>query len=563
MPHALGKFPVHLFASESEREVLARADEFRAAYCALQQERHQRTIDLRNAAFPALWQSLVEYEAIGARIYDLEKAIKALHAEERNRNVRTEEQVEQLTALRKRRDEAAARVKIGKRNWLHFLAVQACWINSLADWKNIKTLAKRREAYAAIKPPDSLALEFAWEAREDKLCAAKPERERREFPVVNPAAADLYRQIDLDLDIRERELGIAFQERGLHSAIRAEIIEASQPKLGKDKPGIRYRYGRKPEIQPWRKITLQFAGGMPVDKLLAGECPSLSLEPADGDFYRIKQQIGTAKKPRVIEYLARIDRQFSGMVNRWSIVYAEFGKRRIVPIMAEAKEARAHSPGVLHYDLTWTIRKAGVQVCRFWSERINETLMLPNELIARRIRHHESQQECDLKANAFLAKSSRRPFAGKVQGFEALAAYCHEYREDTEAENLRWRLDRVLKNTLRTSQRAARCIEEIYKVVAKRVCERHDSIVHDEISLAGVKRYDTRDLLKDDKLPPKSRTILQAVAPGKLREALKGYGLPASGEVAQPETPPNTDVFSFWILSLGNRSQSHAGVTTA
>jgi len=74
------------------------------------------------------------------------------------------------------------------------------------------------------------------------------------------------------------------------------------------------------------------------------------------------------------------------------------------------------------------------------------------------------------------------------------------------------------------------------------------------IDLKRIKRYDTRDLLQEDKMPPASREILFAVAPGKLKEMIESSDLVASDKVIEvhPEDARETDLFTSYIRKLGD-----------
>lgn len=547
MIRALGAFGVIKLPDVTD--ILSLADEFRGRLCELYQARHERLIDLRNRLFPRLYAALCDSETLGAKIRELEAEIKKLHAQERNRNVITEEQRERLESLRSQRKLIGDRLKIERTAWVEHQRSFREAFKSAADWKNIKTLAKRRAAYAALSLP--------------------------------PAVAE-YGAAWLEFDLAERELGIEFQQRGLHSAIRAEIIEASQPKLKKDAPGMRYQYGRKPRPEPWEKLTLQIPGGLSPEKAFGGT-PGLSIERQEGtQWYWVTQQIGTADHPHQIRYLAKLNRPFpeGSKINRWSLnvrretvvmrnkygVVREVERQRatVVPILSMPDATKPMGSGTLAYDLSWTVRKSGIQVCAFWSDSVCERLIIPNWLIEKRMGIKEEQALCDLQANAFLSAKGAMPETGKVQGYEALRRYAAEYPEDTKAANLLDDMMLSLNRARRSQKRAVRCIAKIYETVVRRVCSRHSHLVADPIDLSRIKRYDTRDLLREDVLPERSREILHAVAPGKLRALLHGYGLSASDEVVTP--PPDdarcTDLFTTWVAELGRKARSGNGETS-
>ena len=525
---ALGTFWSGRFVSVDEIAVLAVADEYREALVAIYQERHEAFIDLRNRLFPDLFSALCEQESCFAKIHELEKKIKRLHSEARDRNLVTDEQRDELELLRKQRAGAAARVKEGTKQW-HALHrdVKEFW-KPQADWVNVKSLAARKKLYDKIQWPEEIAD---------------------------------YGRLWMAMDMRVRELDQTFSER-LHPATRGEIKDASQPKLGKDKPGIRYQYGRQPECQPWTKMTVQFSGGLKVADALSGKNRQLSLERLhdfrEGASYKVRQQVGTAAEPRVVTYQANLHIELpeEAVIQRWSTVVRDSKTKKpyrfAIPILTNCDFTKPTGKGSFAYRLCWTVRKSGVQVAEFWGEHVNERLLLPNWLVEKRLSLKEEQQRCDLLANQMLSSLGALPPPKSKQGIDALEAYCAKHPEAAGAGNLLANCKDDLDLALRRSQAALRCIEKIYETVARRVCGLHDAVCEPAIDLAKAKRYDTRDLLQDDVLPAKSREIMFAVAPGKLRALIKGYGL-ASVEVVErpPDGARGTDLFSSYVENLG------------
>lgn len=521
---ALGTFGVYGPPSSDEREVLRTASEYRNALCEIYASRHDATIEHRNEWFPQLYVAMVHFEDLGAKIYRVEKLIKQYHSELRDRNALTEEQDATLTELREQRKEAAAEIKREKKPWLEmFVAFREHW-RTQADWKNIKTLAKRRFLYEPIKWPNE--------------CIAA------------------YGRLWMEHDLSERDLDRQFAPV-LHSAIRAEIKEASKPKLKADGPGMRYTYGRDPQPRPWEKLTLQFSGGLPVGTASR----SLSIEPtytnhkASGDatLYDVTQQIGTSENPRLIKYRVKFHRDLPpAVIQRWSLV-VRGDRRTVIPVCTNLDMTKPVGKGTFTYDLTWTVRKAGVEVAHFWGEHVNERLVIPMWLVARRLVVAEFQLRFDTQANEVLAKLGHPPKPNAKQGMEALAEYAARNTLSADVAQLLDHNQRDMHLVRKDAASAGRCIESIYKTVARRVCSLHDSVIHDTLDIARLKRYDTRDLLREDVVPQKSREILHAVSPGKLREALKSYGLAASDAV-RPEKPGDareTELFTGYVSSLG------------
>lgn len=538
MTQALARCGVYGRPGPDEIDVLELADAYRRELCALHQERHEALIDLRNRLFPTLLPALFERERLWYEIAAIEREIKAYHSHVGDRNAVTVEQEQRLKAAREARKKAVARAKAELAPWSALLKEFRAVYKDAADWKNVKSLDKRIDALRAIQWPEHL----------------------REL-------AELW----IDYDLQERELSRRYQDRGLHSAIRAEIVAASKPKIGKTGPGMRYQYGRRLDIKPWSKITLQFGdGGLSVADALAGNNRQFSLAPvytnhkAKGDktVYRVRQKIGVGDSVRWIEYTCKLHRELppEAILKRWSLV-VEGDKRYVVPIVDNIDISKPTGQGVLTYDLHWTVRKAGVEVASFFGTHVNERLVIPNWIVESRMAHKDTQQRCDLLANELLAQRGATPQPNCKQGVEALADWCDKHPSDYAAANQLDDMRHRLRVSLKESQRAIRCIEKIYETVARRVCQLHSQIVPDPIDLRQVKRYDTRDLLRVDVVPQRSREIMHALAPGKLKALLTRYGLEvvASGAVADNlpgsvRPDEETDLFTSYVNGLGRKT---------
>ena len=525
---ALATFGVYRRASADELAVLELANEFRQRLCALQHAKYCAEVDYRNSHYPNLYAALVQSEQLYFRIAELERRIKAHHSEVRDRNAVPDKLRAKLETARQQRQAARAIVTAERREYSDFLKrFRAAW-KTAADWKNVKSLAKRKAAYAALALPD--------EVRE-------------------------YAELSIKHDLLIRELGIEYQSRGLHSAIRAEIVEATKPKFGKTGPGTRYEYHRPPRCQPWQKITLQFAGGLTVADALAGKRADFRLRQVGEKvlasrthtFYRVTQQIGTTAEPRTIEYDFKAHRLLppDAIIQRWTLAVRDSGKREVIPIVKH-DFAKPQGTGIVTYKLSWTRRKAGIEVCRFWGSHVNERVIIPQATIDQRLAMATARASADLQANSLLTERGATPQPNRRQGVAALSDWVASHPQDSGAANLLYDREQDLAFANQQSRRAQRRIQKIYETIANRVCRLHGTIVHDPIQLDKIKLYDGRDLLRADHLPLKSRTYLHAVAPGKLRALLKGYGL-ASGEVAPPEPSDarETDVFTTYVTSLG------------
>lgn len=553
---ALATCGVYGRASDDEMAIIDLANEYRRELCLLLYGQHMETTLLRNRLFPSLYRAMELKESNLARIFAIERLIKEHHSDVRNRNAVTDEQRDQLRTARAMKATHVLNVRREMQPWNALCRSFKTTFSEAAEWDRIKLLSRRRQAYAAL----------TW-----------------------PAEMEEYAEVYLRYDLLVRELGQAYKARGLHSAIRKEIYDASKPKLVKDGPGMRYRWGRQPQPKPWTKITLQFGGGgLLMSRACSTSSPSFGLEALytnhkshdrDETVFTVRQQIGTREFPRLITYRFKLHKPLpeTARLQRWSLVVNGDRKRSVIPIVSDMPFGKPIGNGVLAYDITWTRRSSGVQVAQFAGDHVNETLILPNWLVDQRMSLKDEQQRCDLLANAWLEEqrgisSSRAP--GSRHGTDALEDYVDEHAGDLAAANILVECLHDLRVAQRVSSRAIRTIEKIYDVVVWRVCQLHSRLVVDPIDLARVKRYSTRDLLRVDVLPPPSREILHATAVGKLQARLRHYGLaeiptprrtdatpeenppPASGPVHPelPEVSRDTNLFSTYILSLCTRT---------
>jgi hypothetical protein len=567
---AIGTFGVYGRPRDDEITILAMADEYREKLCAVLHLRHRAVVDLRNTSYPDLYAAMSELEAVKSAIYSAEKSIKEHHSETRDRNAVTDEQRSRLTQLRKTRTHWLHRISELRPLWSDVLRARALYWSRLAHWKDVKTLAKREDMYAAVQWPATLSPYLAIDAvlqSEAEALAASEGRDCNRRPLsprIDSAVIAQLGVIEMACDLEQRRLSFQFQGRGLHSAIRAEIVEASQPKLTKTGSGMRYEYHRDPEPRPWQKLSLHFPTGLAITELLSGDNPSLSLSPIytqhashEHTVYDCRQQIGTAGEPRVISYRVKFHRQLPeyGIVRRWTLAVRDSGKREVIPIVQDHGLVKPTGDGVFGYDVTWRSTPDGIQVCHFVGVHVNERLILPRWLIDARLSVSAAQREGDHLANEIILEhTGAEPPVGGKQGMHYLEDYCSRNPTDTLAHNELHDFQRTMAFATKRMKRAVRCIEKIYETVTYRVCSLHSQIINDPIDLMELKRYDTRDLLRYDPLPSRSREYLAAVSPGKLKALLNGYGL-ASGDV-EPEILGTariatfTDLFTSFVRSL-------------
>ena len=557
-------------------DVLELADEFRRAYCQLQQQRHNRFIELRNAHFPELLTALERHELAKAVCYRLDAEIKAHHSEVRDRNAVTDELRTALIEAREERSAAQAAAKIARQPWFAVQRAFACAWSRLADWQQVKSLEKRRELYQTVSLPTKRE-EFAALAAEiqRRTDAAKAPQKRRksaaqppfDASTFTPETVAAYADIWREMDLQERELSVEYQRRGLHSAIRGEIVEASQPKTGPTAPGMWYRYGRTPEPRPWRKLSLHFSGGLTIEKATQGQ-PNFAVDWTPGDRLAIvRQQIGTRTVPRMIEYSMRMHRLWpdDAVLKRWTLCIERetvlhinlAGQRRFVqrlratvqPVATTATREKPRGDGVLSYRLKCSVVDGGVRVAEFAGTHVRESLVIPTWLFSEIFCDAAAQRRCDEQANGLLAM---RAVEGKLTGVAALQKYVDDRPADSAAVTLLEDCDRALYLARRRSRRGRRRLADLYANVAAKVCRLHDYVIHDDLDLASVKRYDTRDLLRIDRLPVTTRTLLQAASPGKLRLAIQRYGLPTAEAPTElpTEVRDDTDVIARYVARL-------------
>lgn len=572
--------------------VLDLADAYRTKLCAIIQEEYDCTINLRNKYFPAMLPALAAAARLSQLVYDCDKEIKQLHSDVRDRNALTEELERKLSQLRGELKLAEAKVALQRADYNANLRLFKLFWASLADWQRVKDLAKRRKLYDKIMWPslDALMeLDAVAQQKAEQAAAAKGKECTRK-PVdrsilVEDWFAD-YGELSVAADLDRRELAQEYKKLGLYSNIRSEIEDASEPKVSRTSPGMRYFYGREPDPEAWEKITTPIPGGLTWQELQDGKLRSLRVlksvqvpaRSSKENVFRIEQQIGTLKKPKRIKYLLKVSREFppDSVVRQWSLVVRREPilvpnrERRVipgvrlravaVPVIATAMLAKPTGTGVLTYDIRWSRTASGVKVCQFAGEHVREDLILPYELMDRRTCVKEVQTVVDTKCNALLTLRGLTPQPDERQGYAALQSYLKEKPEDNAAANLFDEATLQLYRARRIEKRARRTIENIYKNVVRRVCSLHGELVIDPIKLAEIKRYATRDLLKANALPTAPRATLQACAVGKLQAMLKAYGLPevkAKGAKEEPYPSPSqeTDLFTSYVKEAAKRKR--------
>lgn len=576
MPHVL-KYGVLAEAGERERYLLTLADEYRLALFGSYLAEHRETQAFRAQLLPDLADAERRLELVGAVIHYWETQIKATHSEVRDRNAVTDEQREQLAAARERRREYARRARKGRAKWKAFFAAyRAAW-KAHADWKNVKSIEKRAVEVRRIDWAASLAAaESTARGEIDAAEDAAAEKSRRRYDAVdwNVDAGLLQEFADIVIprDMERRHLSRAYQDRGLNSGTRGEIDAATRPKIAKDGPGIRYKSTWTDPPKPWRKLVVQFAGGLRVGDALAGRSKALTLSPHRREnSMRFAQQIGTQKLPQTATGVFRAHRPLreDDVIQRWALVIEQrpddtadgYWKRTVHVTVARNLPPKSGGKDVLGCRLSWTRRKAGVEVARFWSATVNESLILPNWLLENRMRLHDVQAVCDHAANEALKRLGRD--VRKSSGVSALGDALHDGAGDDEARRLHERLTRAVRRAKHQTRWATNAIRKIYETVAARLAATHGAAWGlDALDLRRLKQYATRDLLKEDRIPLRSRTLLAAVAPGKLKAAIQA-ALPASDE--EPPEPPGdarkSDIFTSYVASLGPRGgrQSRCG----
>src|SRR5690606_20036999 len=170
MTRAFATYNVTGQPGPDERDILALADAYRRELCEINQQRHERTIDLRNRLFPDLYAAMVRWELAKARIYDVEREIKAHHSDAQNRNAVPPDLRERLESLRAERAAAAKEIAEHKRPWLAMLKDFRAHYKAEGErlfpgrggdgqsgWVLCKALPQRRAAYAQMQWPEHIA----------------------------------------------------------------------------------------------------------------------------------------------------------------------------------------------------------------------------------------------------------------------------------------------------------------------------------------------------------------------------------------------------------------------
>lgn len=566
------KFGVRAESSPAEREFLSLADSYRLALYTSHMSEHRETIELRNSRYPELYAAMIEHEAAKALVSMVERDIKTHHSDVRDRNAVPPELEQRLKSARERRDSGQAAVRTLRRPWDDLLLAFRLALAGATNWKNVKTLEKRRAAYAELDWGElrqralALAEERVAVAETD---TARKTAERRRDALAHSDSEDIaaLAEIVLRHDMHRRIASRDYQSRGLHSGTRGEIDAATEPKLSKTGPGFRYRYHDTRLPAPWRKIVLQFPGGLTVADALAGKSRQLRLSRHGTKRFTAEQQIGTKDHPQLIRYVLTAHRPLEpeDVIQRWALVVdqrpddTDDGRwaRSVHVTVTRDLPAKSLGTDTLCCRLSWTRCREGLAVAHFWSPLVNERLILPEWLVRNRLLVSETQALLDAAANEFL--DDRGVQRAQEQGLAALDTHCREHTDDDEAARRRSRFVRTLRRARHVETRAVRTIEKIYETAAFRLAQAHGQVWLAPLDLLSAKRYDTRDLLREDVLPAASRTYLTAAAPGKLKQALL-RALPEAGEAASGDVLPRepgdareTDVFRSYVRSLGPR----------
>lgn len=565
MPHVL-RFGILAEAGRDERTLLLLAGSYRLALYQSHLAEHRARIEFRNEQFPDLWNALIEWERWKAECYRIEERIKAYHSEVRNRNAVRPEDEESLREARECRQAAYTHVRSGRKLWSRFLATYKAAFHAAGTWKNVKTLGRREAQYRDLDWAKLLS--EAQRRKQADIDAADSEADREKMQKrydavewgTDPDLLAEYAAIVLHHDLERRKLSREYQGRGLSSGTRGEIDAATKPKLSKSGPGTRYAYhaGRRDLPKPWRKLVLQFAGGLNVADALSGRSKQLRMRPHPRkNSYRVTQQLGTKDDPCEVEYVLRAHRPLlpGDVIQRWSLVIeqraddTDDGRWRREAHVTLQRDLPPKSKGtaILNCRLRWTRRSAGIEVAEFTSPQVNESLVIPNWLLDRRLIASQTQAVLDGRANQLLTD---RGVDGR--GLESLNDWIRKTDGDDETLRFARKARRRMRRARNIERWSIRTIESIYRTVVYRLAARHGTLQLAELDLAESARYDTRDLLKEDKLPKASRTLRQAVAPGKLKAWLQS-ALPASGEVSGelPGVARNSDVFTSYVASLG------------
>lgn len=588
MPHVL-RFGIAGEASAGERQLLALADDYRQARHQSHAEEHRRLIDWRNDRFGELFDALVEWEQAKARVSQIERRIKRYHSEVRDRNAVTAEDAEALEAARAQRQATGQTAKAHRESWYRLQRAYRAAFAAAAEWKDVKTLDKRRELYGRLDWHRLLeeAERRARRAIRDADSPKKRRAARRRYDAVNwqAEAQDLAElaAIILPRDLERRRLSREYQGRGLHSATRGEIDAATKPKLSRTGPGTRYVYHSRRLPRPWRKLVVQPAGGLLVGDALAGRSKQLSLQRLpDVDRegrrrrrrYAVCQQLGNAEHPKMLRYVVRAHRPLleTDVIQRWALVIehepdrSDDGYWRRSAHITLKRDLEPKTNGAV--DVLWVrvgwrrVKGGGIQVAEFRSPRVNEDLVLPAWLVERRLIVDRVEQMCDERANALLlergvnvsGKRTGRPSREENSGMAALNNFLRRGRCEPALAEAYQAETRRLRRAKRIRRWAIGAIEKIYETAAARLAARHGSVWIVPLNLDRLKRYDQRDLLSEDRLPPASRRLLMAASPGKLQAALLRALPAASGGVAPlgPGVARSSDVLTSWVDSLGS-----------
>jgi hypothetical protein len=504
----LAKFGVFKKPGDTEREILDLATEFKEALAESHWREYRDTIEFSYEYVPALFPAMVEAQRLGLLIADCEQQIKAENIKQRTRNSKTPLR-ETLKSLKNQKTAAWGRVKELRKV---FYTLQKQFHTARTEfkppakdglWKNVKTLKTREAAYEALL--DSLT-----------------------------GDVKRYGQMWVAFDLERRRLGEKYQQLGLHSDIRIEIVDSVEPKLPTtDGPGTVYEYNRPPEIEPVRKLTIQLkGGGKTLAELLAGKESQLRLELVSErvkgrerrveTIYCVRQVIGNSHKPLVLKYEFKCHKEFprDAIIKRWSLCCDEHGKRYVTPII-DADHSKKTGQGYVAFDLGYREHENGLKVAYLLGDNIHEEIVLPGWLVNRFRSADLMQSEMDLKANVFLSKRGIE-CQGKnpIKVIEKLAMDPTETAAQNFMDEYRLHESRRVKMW----QAAIRARQNIYEHAVECVRRRHSHVILDAIE---IKKLQQRKKVDDTgrELPQAVRNNRQIAAIGTLFALFKKSGL--------------------------------------
>lgn len=515
------------------------ANEFKQEAVELSHDRHVQEICLRNTYFPALWNSLRdrEYAKVGVwrakqelakhdmLIGAAKKAVKELKMQGAScRRAKDREGMEAVRNEAEMADKSLQEAKANKEAAIKILNIAESRCSQIAvDWEPLKASQAKMKSDRESRKAELKRLGIV--GPNDKRRHDVPVPQYTDGTYENAVTA-MFEKFYSD----QKELSARYQKLGLHSTIRAEILDAiADMTFTCDplKPG---------DIAPHSSLSVQIKAksghsAPTFDELMAGSY-GLAIQYVgsgtgknnDCHLYHIRQDVGTRDVPRVAEYDMLLHRPIpaNASMQRWTLV---LGEKPYVTVMIGKTVVACESKTSYvtnDYSTGRQVAGGGLLVCHFLGEHINEPVYLPGWLVEKFQRVDELDEMLAESAGDLLKS------LGLSERDHKITTIRNSSSQFSECADWLSRFDRTWNARNKMLKQARGCRDAIFHTVAARVSKLHTHLIEDPIDLAELKRNKTRDRRRDHDLSDRNRRNFQIAAPGELRRILRETNLDRS-----------------------------------